>query len=138
MVLPLMPKHPLLRHGLIGYAPPLQMILLPMGPVCQENFVFWSRRMVAVIGCICHLLRPGHSNGTNATRTSWSRSTAAEEVVRPCAVGLGSKIGPPPWQFPPQDGRPLAGGSVLPSSCTAFWTPTARPALRGRIRTPPS
>jgi uncharacterized protein YecE (DUF72 family) len=34
---------------------------------------------------------------------------AAAEIVRPCVEGLGSKMGPLLWQFPPQDVRAIGG-----------------------------
>ena len=34
---------------------------------------------------------------------------AAAEVVRPCVAGLGSKMGPLLWQFPPQDVQAIGG-----------------------------
>jgi uncharacterized protein YecE (DUF72 family) len=105
-------RHPLLRAVGIDrtyYAPISSTVFAAYAASVPENFRFLVK---AHVWCTAvHMPAPGAR-----ARQRYDRNThflepqyAIAEVVRPCVEGLGSKMGPLLFQFPPQD-VPAIGG----------------------------
>jgi uncharacterized protein YecE (DUF72 family) len=116
-------QHPVLRAVGIDrtyYAPLAAADLATYADVVPDAFKF----LVKAHALCTHITAPMHgraeptSNEPNALFLD--ASYAAEQVIGPCLEGLGRRLGPILFQFPPQDVRTIGGPEQFVARLRAF------------------
>jgi uncharacterized protein YecE (DUF72 family) len=116
-------QHPVLRAVGIDrtyYAPLAAADLAAYADVVPETFKF----LVKAHALCTRITAPMHGRaepGSNEPNTLFlDASYAAEQVIGPCLEGLGRKLGPILFQFPPQDVRTIGGPEQFVARLHAF------------------